>query len=60
MNWNKFWLWWDVFFAVCNTIGAMVVTETWEMYLHAWCAIVLLVLAGISWYEVESEVRDEY
>ena len=58
MNWNKFWLWWDVFFAVCNTITAMAVTETWEMYLSAWCAIVLLVLAGISWYTVESEVRD--
>ena len=59
MNWNKFWLWWYVFFAVCNTIIAMVVTETREMYLSAWCAIACLVLAGISWYAVEREVRDE-
>ena len=57
MNWNKFWLWWDVFFAVCNTIIAMVVTETWAMYLSAWCAIALVVCAGISWYTVESEVK---
>ena len=57
MNWNKFWLWWDVFLAVCNTIIAMVVTETWWMYLHAWCAIALVVCAGISWYAVESEAR---
>ena len=59
MNWNKFWLWWYVFFAVCNTIGAMVVTETREMYLNAWFAIACLVFAGINWYEVESKVRDE-
>lgn len=44
-----------MFFAVCNTIFAMIVTETRAMYLSAWCAIVLLVLAGISWYAVESE-----
>ena len=37
MNWNKFWLWYDVFFAVCNTIFAMLVTETRAMYFSAWC-----------------------
>ena len=54
MNWNKFWLWYDMFFAVCNTIFAMLVTETRAMYLSAWCAIALVVCAGISWYKVES------
>ena len=57
VNWNKFWLWYDVFFAVCNTVGAMLVTETRAMYLSAWCAIALVVCAGISWYAVESEVE---
>ena len=59
MNWNKFWLWYDACCAVCNTIGAMVVTETRGMYFSAWCAIARVVCAGIGWYEVESEVRDE-
>ena len=57
VNWNKFWLWYDVFFAVCNTIFAMLVTETRAMYFSAWYAIALVVCAGISWYAVESEVR---
>ena len=57
VNWNKFWLWYDVFFAVCNTIFAMLVTETRAMYFSAWCAIALVVFAGISWYAVESEVE---
>ena len=52
VNWNKFWLWYDVFFAVCNTIFAMLVTETRAMYFSAWCAIALVVCAGINWYKV--------
>lgn len=54
----KFWLWYDITFAVGNTIAACVVRSEWLRLIDAWCAIVLVVCAMIQWHRVNSEVSN--
>lgn len=55
----RFWLWWDVFFALSNLVFALVADEGWPRLLNAWCAIVLVVCAVSMWYRIEEESAGE-
>ena len=55
---SRFWLLWDVFFALANTASAIVADKDWMRLLNAWCSVVLVVCSMIMWYKIDTEEKE--
>ena len=56
MNWDKFWLWYDIFMAVFLLVtAAFAALCDWLVRLDGWCAIVCSVCAVLQWHRIRSK-----
>lgn len=50
----KFWMWFDIIFALLNTVCVCITENDWFRILYAFCLIALVACATIQFHRVKS------